>query len=380
VRQSFYLRQKKSDGLFSVIFVDPLTEKRTERATGTNDEKKATAIAQGWLSNGLPDNPTMSKIARTTSFCDYLCQFWDFEKSEYFREQETMGKEPQPEHAFEMQRAVKRYYQPYFQNKLLCQINGNSLQKFIVHLKIDKNLAASTVNSARNTAIKALRYAVRMKYIRHFDFDYVLPAGGKPKERGILNKTEAEKLFNQKWDCIKSRLITFINYHTGMRLGEIRALRICDIHEKKIDVIYSWSSKKNRQKSIKNGEARYIPILPYLYKEIVDYIKQEKYYKLDSLLFPGKKPDIPFDSVQIRKNFHKMLEKIGIDEETRKKRGIVLHSFRHLLAKDLVEKGVNKAIGMKILGQKTGWVFDHYASHVDKETFNQMAMAMECNA
>jgi hypothetical protein len=38
------------------------------------------------------------------------------------------------------------------------------------------------------------------------------------------------------------------------------------------------------------------------------------------------------------------------------------------LAKNLVEKGANKAIGMKILGQKTSRVFDKYASHFDKET------------
>ena len=99
--------------------------------------------------------------------------------------------------------------------------------------------------------------------------------------------------------------------------------------------------------------------------------------RLDSLLLPGKKPDIPFDSVQIRKQFQKMLEVIGIDDEVRKKRGICLHSFRHLLAKNLVENGVNKSIGMKILGQKTGWVFDHYANHVDKKTFNLMSTALD---
>ncbi|WP_461252368.1 hypothetical protein, partial [Treponema sp. R8-4-B8] len=149
---------------------------------GTNDEKKAHAIAQSWLANGLPENPNKNNIAKTTAFCDYLCGFWDFDTSEYFREQETMGKEPQPEHALEMQRIVRRYYLPYFKNKLLCEIDGELLQKFVVHLKLDKKLAASTVNSARNTAMKALRYACRKKIIKQFDFENVLRAGGKPKE------------------------------------------------------------------------------------------------------------------------------------------------------------------------------------------------------
>ena len=251
MRQGYYLRQRKADGLFSVIIIDPITWKRTERATGTNDEKKAHAIAQGWLANGLPESPSVNTIARTTTFCDYLYSFWDFDTSEYFRELETMGKEPQPNHALEMQRAVKRYYRPYFKDMLLCQIDGETLQKFVVYLKIDKKLAASTVNSAQNAAIKALRYANRKRIIKSFDFNNVLRAGGKAKDRGVLERDEAEKLFSLEWPNPRSRLAALIAYNTGMRLGEIRALRVCDIHENYISVNHSWSSRKNKQKSTK---------------------------------------------------------------------------------------------------------------------------------
>ena len=65
-----------------------------------------------------------------------------------------------------------------------------------------------------------------------------------------------------------------------------------------------------------NGETGDIPILPCLYNEIFAYIKNNDAIKLDALLLPGKNPEKPFDSVQIRKNFHEMLEKIGIDDET----------------------------------------------------------------
>jgi hypothetical protein len=76
-----------------------------------------------------------------------------------------MGKEPHQEHADEMQKSVVRYYRPYFGNKLLCQIDEEYLQKFVVYLKTEKKLAASTVNSARNVAFVALHYAKRKKII-----------------------------------------------------------------------------------------------------------------------------------------------------------------------------------------------------------------------
>jgi hypothetical protein len=54
MRQSYYLRQRKNGGTFHVIFFDPLTGKQIDRSTGTNDEKRANAVAQDWLANGLP--------------------------------------------------------------------------------------------------------------------------------------------------------------------------------------------------------------------------------------------------------------------------------------------------------------------------------------
>ena len=127
MRQQFYLRQRVRGGSFHVIFIDTLTGKQTDRTTGTSDEKKANAIAQEWLANGLPERPLISNVAKTTVFCDYLKQFWDFKTSSYFRELETMGREPHPEHALEMQKIVERYYLPYFHSKLLCQIDEEAL-------------------------------------------------------------------------------------------------------------------------------------------------------------------------------------------------------------------------------------------------------------
>ena len=372
----YYLRQRSKSGNWYAIFMNTVTKKQDfTRCTGTADKKQADSIAQEWLANGTPGKP-QAGIDRKTLFCDYLHNFWDFDTSEYFRELETMGKSSHAEHAHEMQMNMERYYRPYFQNMLLSQINETILQKFIVHLKVDKKLASSTVNSARNAAIKALRNAKKDKLILYFDFDAVLRAGRTAKKRGILEQDEVEKLFSIEWPNIKARMAALISSNTGMRIGEIRALRVFDIHPDRISVNYSWG-RISKMKCTKNTESKEVPILPSLYNEIMKYIQQMGFMKLDSLLFPGNKPGIPYGYKQIGNIFNKMLEKIGIDDQTRRERGIVFHSWRHLMAKNLVENGVNKAIGMKILGLKTGQIFDQYASHIDKETFRQMSKAIE---
>jgi integrase len=322
-----------------------------------------------------------------TPFCDYLYKFWDFKTSEYFRELETMGKKAHEEHASEMQKTVARYYRPYFELLTLHEITEELLQSFIVHLKIDKGLAASTVNSARNVAFVALRYAKRKKHIRDFDFAAVLRAGGEAKARGVLTKEEIEKLLSLEWENTKAWMAVLISYRTDMRIGEVRALRLCDIHETHISVNHSWA-KKSKLKGTKTNESREVPILPSLYAEIMAYIKnelvkkdqygREGQYKLDGFLLQGKKPDRPYDDRRIGAYFNKMLEKIGIDDAARKERNIVFHSWRHLLlAKNLAESGTNKKIAMKILGHKTSKVFDSYAAHADKETFEKMKLAIE---
>jgi integrase len=387
----YYLYRRKQSKAWYVLFVDPETGKHEKRrSTETSDKRQAEAIAQEWLANGLPDDLSAIKTAKKTGFCDYLTDFWDFDTSEYFNELQTMGKEPHRAHALEMQKLVKRYFEDYFGNTLLCQIDEMKLQKFVVYLKISKKLSSATVNLARNAAFVALRYAKRNKILKHFDFDAVLRAGGSPKDRGILEREEVEKLFNLEWRDPRSRLVNRIASQTGMRMGEIRALRICDIHEDRISVKHSWSKVDGGLKCTKNRETREIPILPELYQELLAYIKElgglfrkethtgdpGEAPRLDSLLFPSLNDDSPYDNKQIERDYFVMLKKIGIDDKMRKKRNIVFHSWRHYCAKNLAQV-TNRTIGMAILGQKTSSMFDHYANHVDKETFDKMTKAVE---
>jgi integrase len=287
-----------------------------------------------------------------------------------------MGKEPARAHADEMRKMIDRYFTDYFTTIKLIQIDEVKVQKFLVYLKTGKKLSGGTVNHARNVAFVALRYAKRNRVIKHFDFEAVLRAGDKAAERGILERKEVETLFKAEWRDPRSRLITLIASQTGMRISEIRGLRVFNIHEDRINVDCSWSRRNGGFAPTKNREKRTIPILPELYAEISGFMKEYCIdNRLDNLIFSGDSQDKPYANEQIEKDFKKALRSIGITEEERKERGIVFHSWRHYCAKNLAEV-TNRAIGMAILGHKTSRMFDHYASHVDKETFVKMSEAI----
>jgi len=391
----YYLRRRSEGGKWYVILMNINTKKQEiSRCTGTYDEKQAHQIAQEWLVNGPPDSNRISKDKnkiRYTVFCDYLLAFWDYDTSEYIKEKITEGKQPKKTHLKDMKGIINRYYKPYFKDKLLCEITEEKLTEFLVYLKTEKNkerksankeeqekgLSSSTVKSARNAAIVPLRHAKRKKIIRTFDFDAVIKPNGDYVERGILNRDQVEALFKQKWRDIRAYLICKIASQTVMRLGEIRALRICDIFEDHIYVQHSWSENDGGLKCTKNRANRIIPILPELYQEIINYIKIMKISSgLDNLLFPGKIEGKPYCQKQINKEFHLMLEKIGISENERREINIVFHSWRHYGAKHLAEN-TDRNTGMAILGHKTPNLYDRYANHADKETFNKMSKAVK---
>lgn len=367
-RRQYYVIPRKPSGIYYFIRTDPVTNETMDfRSTGTRDEKKAEAIAQEWLINGTPDKPKKTAYSRTVTFCDYLMWFWDFENSDYFKDLKNRHKDPNPEHPYEMQGVVNRYYRPYFKDKLLIQMNEPLLTDFINYLLNEKKLAESTVNSTRNAAIKALKYAKKKKLIPNLDFEEIPRAGDISKERGVLTRKEVDALFGLEWPSIRSRIASLIAAYTGMRMGEIRSLRVCDIHSGYIDVKHGWGKKRGR-KETKNQEVRQIPILPKVSAEIQGYIQQRGLKEPGDLLLPGKNPLVPYNNRQIGKDFNKMLEKIGIDDKTRKERGIVFHSWRHRMAKTLAENNTPKDIGKKILGHKTDRMYDHYASHCNDET------------
>jgi hypothetical protein len=112
--KKIYIEARKPSGIYYYIIRDPVSRKAlVYRSTGTTDRKHAETIGMEWWTNGIKGK-TQVGIDRKTIFCDYLYQFWDFDTSVYFRELETMGREPHPEHALEMQKIVERYYRPYF--------------------------------------------------------------------------------------------------------------------------------------------------------------------------------------------------------------------------------------------------------------------------
>jgi integrase len=65
---------------------------------------------------------------------------------------------------------------------------------------------------------------------------------GSVKKRGVLTETEVETIFSKViWDDKRAYIANLTACTTGLRLGEVLALRRSVIGDDTLDVSYSWS-------------------------------------------------------------------------------------------------------------------------------------------
>lgn len=127
--------------------------------------------------------------------------------------------------------------------------------------------------------------------------------------------------------------------HTGMREGEVRALKISKLERVlsdkgeqtkifRIRVDSSWETKTNQPKGTKSGKPRDIYIWEDLAEDLIDLYNDKK--SPSGLIFcSASNPDKPFVKDCFESYLYPVLDKMGITEEQRTQRLISVHSFRH---------------------------------------------------
>ena len=191
----------------------------------------------------------------------------------------------------------------------------------------------------------------------------VRPFAKDMKVRGIFTIDEARRLLTTPslWDNPVAYAASLLAACTGMRLGEVRALRACDIRDGYIHVEHSVDLHGNL-KSTKTGDVRDLPLPPRIMGELLDLKKhvgpEEKLFSV-----AGK----PVSSELIRDGLYRAMARMGVTEEERRKRNITFHSWRHFLNSQLLSHGINESKTRKITGHSTESMTEHYTHFLVKD-------------
>jgi len=305
----YYLHQRK--GVYYAELIDPATgRKLPAKSTFQTVIEDARQTVYGWLRDGIPvkhaiaarpvtEHFTMSKVLEslkqenvTTEDCqrlidvltkrgllasatlagspgaelftDFLSRFWTFKESPYVKEKTAHGQRIGEVHCDHGLLKVKKDWAPYFATKRLADVTRDDIKQFSIHLaRPERKLSPASLNSTLVCGTTALRWAFDNGLIPTDPTSGIMRYSGETKRRGILTHEEATALFALDWPDERLFLANWLAATTGLRAGEVAALRLENLDGNLMTVQASYL-EGHGLKSTKTGKARQVPVIPAL--------------------------------------------------------------------------------------------------------------------
>ncbi len=333
LRFGVYPRKMKSGKTVYYYWAYRNGGKKIYRSTGTDTYEKAIRYCRNLLKTG--------KLATEKSFefAMYAEHFFVFDSCPYIKSRLFHGKTYTKGWAQAQRNLLTRRIIPEFGIIDIREITENQIENWLFRLK-QENIGAKTLNHLITILRIIFGYAMKSHDIDSNPMDTIELFALNTAEKGILTRGEMTILFetfptSEVWDSPFHYALNLTAAMTGMRLGEILALKFEAVQPSQITVVYSWS-RTDQLKCPKNGRVRHIPISENLYN------------LLHSLSRGGPQSDFifayntnPIDHKSVYLRFYKALEKIGIDKDKWIQRKISFHSYRHFFNTCLLESGLN---------------------------------------
>ena len=245
---------------------------------------------------------------------------------------------------------------PKLGNYYLNELNHKVIQDFLLELskngRKDNNggLAEKTIKDITIIIKGSIKKGINEDKIKHIELTFNYPKDNKENKLYVLTKREQNKITSYVLENINSRNIgLLISLYSGIRIGELCALRWEDIDFKKncvtinktIQRVYIKDKEKNISKVIittpktKNAN-REIPIN----KNFLEILKKVKSDKKNYILTGNEKYIEPRT---YRKYFNKILDELKIKHFN-------FHSLRHTFATNCISLGVDYKTVSELLG------------------------------
>ena len=236
----------------------------------------------------------------------------------------------------------------------LKETTQEEIERFVRKLRSSGKVSEEVVNNCLQAVKKTCLYAVKeLKAIRKDPTEGV-KVSYKSKSKSEMDLLRTHELIqlltileqhaNEK---SKSRLYAKSIYiavklmiHTGMREGEVRALKISKIQRVpsdkgeptkifRIRVDSSWDDTTKKIKTTKSGKPRDVFIWEDLAQLLIDLYNDVK--APSGLIFCClTNPSIPLTKNNFTDYVYSALREMGISEEQRKERKIHIHTLRHI--------------------------------------------------
>ena len=193
------------------------------------------------LYNSMLLNPEGNKANLLGDYISDITRFWDWEESPYIREKLRKEHGIHRRYCKGQKSNVAMYRMPFFKGWLLGEITAKDVDDFIDHIG-QKPFSASWKNLLIYTGTIPLSWAFSKGMIGNNPVNGHMKFSATPAKRP---PAKASAVFNAPWPNEREMSGNLLASVTGMRLGEIQALRMRDIGLDCINVCVSWNPVDN---------------------------------------------------------------------------------------------------------------------------------------
>ncbi|MCL2411090.1 MAG: site-specific integrase [Treponema sp.] len=346
-------KKEKSVTVQDLAFKDLLRKiKLGEEADTLLIELKRTGLLKSYILNDTP---------QSQEFTSFLSTFWDWETSPYINEKLRKAHGIHRRHCRTQARAIPLYWQPFFEGRFLGEITAGDIDAFINHVG-QMEFSADRKNGVIKAGIKPLRWAYAKGMIEKDPTRGHIMFAGEKQKRNILTPSAAAAIFRVEWQDERAKLANMLAAVTGMRSGEIQALRFQDLGVDCLYVRASWN-KLDGLKLPKNNETRTVEIFfPDLMNRLIELAKSNPWgVSPDSFVFwSATRKSVPMHGQAFRNGLRDALKQIGFTDVESKK--YLFHGWRHFFTSYMIGK-LDKKLLKTQTGHKTDVMLAHYADH-----------------
>ena len=269
----------------------------------------------------------------------------------------------------EIAEAWKDYKRPYvkqstmaayvliLENHVLPEFGDNDslhehdVQAFVLK-KIEHGLSAKSVKDILIVLKMVMKFGVKNEWMNHYEWDIKFPVNNQPKELEVLSVANHKKILDYvQHNFTFMSLGIYISLSTGLRIGEICALKWSDINvadgtitvQRTIERIYMVEGEKKHTQLVINtpktvNSCREIPIS----KELLAMVKpMKKVVNADFYVLTNENK--PTEPRTYRNYYNRLMEKLDIPK-------LKYHGLRHSFATRCIEAGCDYKTVSVLLG------------------------------
>ena len=299
----------------------------------------------------------------------------------------------------EIAEAWKEYKRPYvkqstmaayvliLENHVLPEFGDNDslhehdVQAFVLK-KIERGLSVKSVKDILIVLKMVMKFGVKNEWMTHYEWDIKYPANNQPKELEVLSVANHKKILDYvQHNFTFMSLGIYISLSTGLRIGEICALKWSDINvadgtitvQRTIERIYVVEGGKKHTQLVINtpktvNSCREIPMS----KELLAMVKpMKKVVNGDFYVLTNE--DKPTEPRTYRNYYNRLMEKLDIPK-------LKYHGLRHSFATRCIEAGCDYKTVSVLLGHSnistTLNLYVHPNMEQKKRCINKMLRAL----